>query len=49
MKYRRLAGTDIDVSVICLGPMRAAAREPKNDEKSKAGEEALRAANEVPF
>ena len=44
MKYRRLAGTDLDVSVICLGPMRAAAREPGNDEQSKAGENALRAA-----
>jgi len=44
MKYRRLAGTDLDVSVICLGPMRAAAREPGNDEKSRLGELALRSA-----
>jgi len=44
MKYRRLAGTDLDVSVICLGPMRAAAKTPAEDAKSKAGEAALRAA-----
>ena len=42
MQYRRLSGTDLDVSVICLGPMRAAAQEPGNDEKSRAGERALR-------
>ena len=44
MLYRRLGGTDLDVSVICLGPMRAAAKHPGDDEKSRAGEAALRAA-----
>ena len=44
MQYRRLGGTDLEVSVVCLGPMRAAAKEPGNDEKSRAGERALRRA-----
>ena len=44
MQSRRLAGTDLDVSVICLGPMRAAAKEAGDDPKSKAGEAAMRAA-----
>ena len=44
MNYRRLGRTYLDVSVICMGPMRAAATEPGNDEKSKAGELALRTA-----
>ena len=44
MKYRRLGGTELDVSVICLGPMRAAAREPGDDETSRNGELALRRA-----
>ena len=47
MQCRRLGGTDLDVSVICFGPMRAANREPGDDEKSKAGEQALRRALEV--
>jgi len=44
VQYRRLGGTDLDVSVICLGPMRAAARAPGDDETSRQGELALRAA-----
>ncbi len=44
MQYRKLAGTDLTVSTICLGPMRSAAKSPGDDEKSKAGEAALRAA-----
>ncbi len=42
MKYRTIGGTDIVASVICLGPMRAAARSPGDDEKSRLGEAALR-------
>ena len=44
MKYRRLAGTDLDVSVLCFGPMRSAAKEPGEDSISASGEAALRAA-----
>ena len=44
MQYRRLSRTDLEVSVICLGPMRAAAKEPGYDEQSRAGERALRRA-----
>lgn len=44
MDYRRLAGTDLDVSVICFGPMRSAAKQPGEDPRSAAGERALRAA-----
>jgi aryl-alcohol dehydrogenase-like predicted oxidoreductase len=44
MQYRRLGGTDLDVSVICLGPMRAAAKAPGDDAISRLGERALRRA-----
>jgi len=44
MDQRRLAGTDLDVSVVCFGPMRAAAKEPGEDLRSEAGAQALRAA-----
>jgi aryl-alcohol dehydrogenase-like predicted oxidoreductase len=44
MDYRRLAGTDLDVSVLCFGPMRSAARTPRADDRSQAGERALRTA-----
>ena len=42
MKYRRLGGTDLDVSVICFGPMRSAAKEAGDDDISRAGERAMR-------
>lgn len=44
MDYRRLQGTDLDVSVLCFGPMRAAAKEPGTDPRSSAGARALAAA-----
>lgn len=44
MDKRRLAGTDLDVSVVCFGPMRAARKEPGADPRSEAGAQALRAA-----
>ena len=42
MKYRRLGGTDLDVSVLCFGPMRSAAKEAGDDHASRAGEQAMR-------
>jgi aryl-alcohol dehydrogenase-like predicted oxidoreductase len=44
MLYRRLGGTDLDVSAICFGPMRSATKDPADDAKSKAGENAMRTA-----
>lgn len=44
MDYRRLAGTDLDVSVLCFGPMRAASRTPGDDDRSRSGARALHAA-----
>jgi len=44
MDQRRLAGTDLDVSVVCFGPMRAAHKEPGDDPRSQAGARALSAA-----
>ncbi|MGF1627635.1 MAG: aldo/keto reductase [Alphaproteobacteria bacterium] len=46
MDYRRLGGTDLDVSVLCYGPMRAAAKAPGDDERSRSGARALAAALE---
>lgn len=44
MDYRRIAGTDLDVSVLCFGPMRSATREQEDNEVSRAGARALRTA-----
>ena len=41
MQYRRFGDTDLEVSEICFGPMRFAAREPGDDNVSKAGQQAL--------
>lgn len=44
MDYRRIGGTDLDVSVLCFGPMRSAAKDGNDNETSKAGARALEAA-----
>lgn len=44
MQHRRLGGTDLDVSVICFGPMRSATKDPVDDDRSRAGEAAMHAA-----
>jgi aryl-alcohol dehydrogenase-like predicted oxidoreductase len=44
MMYRKLGGTNLEISVICLGPMRWAAKGSGDDDKAKAGEMALRRA-----
>jgi aryl-alcohol dehydrogenase-like predicted oxidoreductase len=44
MQYRQVPRTDVKVSVVCFGPMRFAARGGVEDDRSKAGEEALRLA-----
>ena len=41
MRYRRFGNTDLEVSEICFGPMRFAAKEPADDQKSNAGQRAL--------
>jgi len=41
MQYRKIGGTDLDVSAICMGPMRGAARDPENEAKYELGERAL--------
>jgi len=44
MDYRRLAGTDIDVSILCFGPTRTAAAEPGDDPRTREGVKAFNAA-----
>jgi len=44
MDYRRIGGTDLDVSVLCFGPMRAAAKDGADTEASRDGARALEAA-----
>ena len=44
MKYRRLGGTELDVSPICVGAMHAAGRKGTDDERTRQGKAALRAA-----
>jgi aryl-alcohol dehydrogenase-like predicted oxidoreductase len=41
MDYRRLAGTDIDLSVLCFGPTRTAAPEPGDDPRTREGTRAF--------
>lgn len=42
--FRRIGGTDLDVSVLCFGPMRSAAKDGSDNDVSKAGARALEAA-----
>ena len=44
MRSKRVPKTDIDVSVVCFGAMRFAAKSGVMDDRSRAGEEALRLA-----
>lgn len=44
MDYRRIGGTDLDVSVLCFGPMRSAAKDQSDNDVSRAGARALEAA-----
>jgi aryl-alcohol dehydrogenase-like predicted oxidoreductase len=44
MDYRRLAGTDLDVSVLCFGPTRTAAAEIGDDPRTLEGTRAFHAA-----
>ncbi len=46
MQYRKFGQTDLEVSTICFGPMRFAAKSPGADEKSEAGQRALERALE---
>jgi aryl-alcohol dehydrogenase-like predicted oxidoreductase len=46
MNYRQFGNTDLQVSEICFGPMRFSAKEPGDDEKSRAGQRALERAIE---
>lgn len=46
MRYRRFGNTDLEVSVICFGPMRFAARQEGTDARSQAGQRALERAIE---
>ena len=41
MNYRKFGSTDLEVSEICFGPMRFAAKEAGDDDKSQAGRSAL--------
>src|SRR3954463_13458498 len=43
MDYRRLAGTDIDLSVLCFGPTRTAAAAPGDDPRTRDGIKAFSA------
>ena len=46
MNYRTFADADLELSEICFGPMRFSAKEPADDDTSRAGQRALRRALE---